>query len=67
MKNSEKRANPGIEYERKRHDAVWYLRRDWQLYVLMILPMLFILVFKFLPYSGLSIAFKDYKVAKGYG
>lgn len=67
MKNSEKQANPGGEYQRKRHGAAWYLRRDWQLYVLMILPMLFILVFKFLPYSGLSIAFKDYKVAKGYG
>lgn len=66
MKNSEKQTNPGKSYQRKRHGVTWYLRRDWQLYVLMILPMLFILVFKFLPYSGLSIAFKDYKVAKGY-
>lgn len=66
MKYSEKQTNPGGEYQRKRHGVAWCLRRDWQLYVLMILPMLFILVFKFLPYSGLSIAFKDYKVAKGY-
>ena len=43
-----------------------YFKKCWQLYVLMILPMLFILVFKFGAYSGLTIAFKDYKVAKGF-
>lgn len=43
-----------------------YMKKNWQLYVLMVLPMLFILVFKFGAYGGLSIAFKDYKVAKGY-
>ena len=32
----------------------------------MILPMLFIVIFKFGSYFGLSIAFKDYKVAKGF-
>lgn len=66
MKKAEKLANQSRMYHGKRNGFLHYLQRDWQLYVLMILPMLFILVFKFLPYSGLSIAFKDYKVAKGY-
>ncbi len=66
MNISGKKAGGSIRAAGKRHGVVWYLRRDWQLYVLMILPMLFILVFKFFPYTGLSIAFKDYKVAKGY-
>ena len=43
-----------------------YMRRNWQLYCLAALPLLFVFVFKFGSYSGLSIAFKDYKVAKGF-
>ncbi|WP_026892948.1 ABC transporter permease [Lacrimispora aerotolerans] len=66
MKNSERMTNQIRTNRGKKNGFLRYLQRDWQLYVLMILPMLFILVFKFLPYSGLSIAFKDYKVAKGY-
>lgn len=66
MKKSERMTNQSRTNREKKNGFLRYLQRDWQLYVLMILPMLFILVFKFLPYSGLSIAFKDYKVAKGY-
>ncbi len=43
-----------------------YLKKHWQLYLLMVLPLLFTFVFKYGAYAGLSIAFKDYKVAKGY-
>lgn len=42
------------------------MKKNWQLYALMLLPMIFILVFKYGAYGGLTIAFKDYKVAKGY-
>lgn len=66
MKKSERMTNQSRTNREKKNGFLRYLQRDWQLYVLMILPMLFILVFKYLPYSGLSIAFKDYKVAKGY-
>lgn len=44
----------------------FYLKRDWQLYLLLLVPMLFIIVFKFLPMLGLSIAFLDYKPIKGF-
>jgi len=43
----------------------YYLRRDWQLYALLLIPLAFVLVFKYAPMSGLVLAFKDYKLAKG--
>ena len=50
----------------KKKGPMYYLKRDWQLYALMLLPMLFIIVFKYLAYTGLSVAFLDYKIGKGY-
>lgn len=44
----------------------YYLRRDRQLYLLLLIPMAFVLVFKYAPMSGLVLAFKDYKIAKGF-
>lgn len=32
---------------------LYYLKRDWQLYALMLLPMVFIIVFKYFAYTGL--------------
>lgn len=40
-------------------------RRDWQLYLLLLVPIIYIIVFKYLPMGGLVIAFKNYKVRKG--
>lgn len=57
-------AGPGLLP--RRHGILYYFERDWQLYALMLLPMLFTLVFKYAAYGGLSVAFKDYKVAKGF-
>jgi putative aldouronate transport system permease protein len=44
----------------------YYLRRDWQLYVLLLLPLSFVAVFKYAPLSGLVLAFKNYKIARGF-
>lgn len=44
---------------------MYYLKRDWQLYALLVLPILFVFVFKYCAYAGLSIAFFDFKAAKG--
>ena len=43
------------------------MRRDWQLYVLLLVPMAFVFLFKYGSYFGLSIAFLDYKVGRGIG
>lgn len=44
---------------------VFYLRRDLQLYLMLLIPIAFVLVFKYGPMSGLVLAFKNYKIAHG--
>ena len=39
--------------------------KDWQLYLFLLLPLLYVLIFKYLPMGGLVVAFKDYKVRLG--
>lgn len=61
----EKKGATDIAIYRKKN-FLYFLRRDWQLYALLVIPFLFVIVFKYLPYTGLVISFKDYKVAKGF-
>ncbi len=42
------------------------LRRDWQLYLLLVLPVAFVLIFKYAAYPGLRIAFMNFKPARGF-
>lgn len=67
MKNATKiGANQGeasITIKQGRFD--WF-KRDWQLYVLLIIPLFFVLLFKYGSMFGLVIAFKDYKIVKGF-
>lgn len=39
--------------------------KDWELYLFLLLPMIYIIIFKYLPMGGLVVAFKDYKVRQG--
>lgn len=39
--------------------------KDWQLYLFLLLPVIYVVVFSYIPMGGLVIAFKDYKVRKG--
>ena len=41
------------------------IRRAWQLYALFAIPLLIIILFRYLPMYGAQIAFRDYRVAKG--
>jgi putative aldouronate transport system permease protein len=61
-------ASPQYETASKmnRRGIAYYLRRDWQLYLLLLIPLGFVLVFKYAPMSGLVLAFKDYKIARGF-
>lgn len=47
------------------HPIVKKLYNSWQLYVLMLLPLLYLLVFKYIPMYGAQIAFKNFLVTKG--
>ncbi len=55
---------PGAGLAAKRR-LIW-LKRDWQLYLLLLLPVAFVLLFKYAAYPGLRIAFMDFKPAKGF-
>ena len=39
--------------------------KHWQLYLLMLLPLIWVIIFRYLPIFGSRIAFKDYKLALG--
>ena len=41
------------------------IMRHWQLYLLMLLPIIWVIMFRYVPIWGSQIAFKDYKLALG--
>ncbi|WP_234032987.1 ABC transporter permease [Paenibacillus faecalis] len=45
--------------------AVQKIMRHWQFYLLVALPLLYIIIFKYLPMFGVMIAFKDYNLVDG--
>ncbi len=42
------------------------IKRDWQLYLMVLIPLVLVFVFVYGAYPGLRMAFMDYKPAKGY-
>ena len=49
----------------RRHSLMLSMRRNWQLYVLLFLPLIFFLVFKYFPMYGAQIAFRKYRAIDG--
>ncbi len=49
-------------------DVSWStaIKRDWQLYLLMLVPMIVVLVFNYASYPGLRMAFMNYKPILGF-
>lgn len=46
-------------------NALSGFKRQWPLYLLMVLPMTFFIVFKYIPMAGVAVAFKDYNIFRG--
>lgn len=59
--NLRPRPSPG----RKERYALRSIKRNWDLYLVILLPLLYIVVFKYVPMYGALIAFKDFNVVKG--
>ena len=58
---------PAVINDRRRKKFLGvYLKNNWQLYLMLMVPVIFVIVFKYAAYPGLRIAFMDYKPAKGY-
>ena len=56
--------SPGKQPKIRRKRFAW-LRRDWQLYAMMAIPVIWYLVFCYKPMAGLVIAFQKYNIFKG--
>ena len=41
------------------------VRRSWRLYLLIALPLLWLIIFRYLPMAGVAMAFEDYSLRKG--
>ena len=39
---------------------------NWQLYALLLIPVVITIIYKYIPMYGIQIAFRDYKAAKGF-
>ena len=50
---------PGINAVKSKS---FYLQRTWMLYLMLVLPMVFFLVFRYIPMTNIVIAFKDYNI-----
>lgn len=49
-------ANKGVMY---------YIKRDFLLYLMLMIPVVYILLFKYSPMYGIQVAFKDYNIFQG--
>jgi putative aldouronate transport system permease protein len=64
MKNITARLRPGIK-PRKPYGLLAYLLDHYLLYLMLIPGLFFLIVYKFLPLYGITIAFKDYSIFAG--
>jgi putative aldouronate transport system permease protein len=55
----------GIRTGGKKQTALLKIRKAWRLYVLIALPVMYIIIFKYVPMYGAQIAFKDFIVSRG--
>jgi putative aldouronate transport system permease protein len=53
------------EMTHKQHSISKRLIKSWQLYTMFLLPLIYVLVFKYYPMYGAQIAFRDFVVVKG--
>lgn len=49
----------------KRRNRLRLVRRSWQLYLFLLLPVVYLIVFKYIPMAGIQIAFRQYSARLG--
>lgn len=60
-----KKQNGDVNVIKRRSPLQKHLRRYWQLYAMMVLPILYFIIFKYLPMFGNVLAFRRYRPAMG--
>ena len=53
------------ELRNKRNVTKKYLLHHWELYIMLLFPVIVIIVFNYVPMGGIIMAFKDFKLRKG--
>ncbi len=51
---------------RKKESLGHKVMKNWQLYVLLLVPIILTIIYKYIPMYGIQIAFRDYKPSSGY-
>jgi len=64
MKETEKSVKT-VKIGLLRNDFVSYVKRSWILYLMLLLPMAFFIIFRYIPMTNIVIAFKDYNIFQG--
>jgi putative aldouronate transport system permease protein len=59
-----KQSNVSIK-DKKKQKAFLYIKKTWVLYLMMALPLIYVIIFKYLPMANITMAFKDYNMFKG--
>ena len=50
----------------KRFELCWkHFKRDWQLWAIIIIPVIYFAIFNYAPMYGIQIAFRDYRPRAG--
>lgn len=66
MKTSTGITNNGNDIKAKRNNSiVRNIKRDYLLYILLLLPIAYIIIFKYAPIYGILMAFQDYNIFEG--
>lgn len=55
---------PGVVVDK--NDLKKRLLSHWQLYVMLLIPVILTIVYKYIPMYGIQIAFRDYKASRGF-
>jgi putative aldouronate transport system permease protein len=59
-------ANDTSQVTVKKNNAFYFFKRDLGLYLMLLVPMIAVIIFNYIPMAGLVIAFKDYDVITGF-
>ena len=51
---------------RKKKDLKFYVKRDWRLMVIVAIPVLYYVIFHYLPMFGMVMAFQNFKAGRGF-
>ena len=54
-----------VEKQRKKEPFTKYFKNNWILYLMSLPGILYVVIYKFVPYIGLSLAFKDFNMFAG--